>query len=179
MNCSIAGCDRPARSRGWCPMHYSRWQRNGDPEVGRGLRGSPEKRFWAKVQKTDGCWEWTAGLANGGYGAFWLAGRRYVKAHRFAYEHLVGPIPEGMQIDHLCRNPPCVNPAHLEVVTQQVNVARGQSGWWQARKTHCPQGHEYTPENTIVRNKGRGRNCRACHNEVIRRRRQRLKAAEG
>ena len=141
-------------------------------------RGAPEERFWAKVRRTDSCWLWTAGLANGGYGAFNIARGVTVKAHRFAYESLVGPIPAGMQIDHLCRVRRCVNPEHLEPVTQLVNIKRGEAGHWQIRKTHCPHGHEYTPENTIWR-KGKYRMCRTCHNDVMRRQRARRRAQRG
>ena len=80
---------------------------------------TPEERFWAKVDKTDDCWLWTANRTNAGYGHFWLD-RRMVLAHRFAYELLIGPIPDGLTLDHLCRVRACVNPAHLEAVTNRV-----------------------------------------------------------
>lgn len=117
------------------------------------------ERFWSKVDKTDGCWEWTASLVSG-YGQFRHNGR-IVRAHRFAYEQLVGPVPKGLELDHLCRNRRCVNPAHLEPVTQQENQLRGfgVSGI-NARKTHCLRGHEYTPENTVRWR--RWRNCKTC-----------------
>ena len=118
-----------------------------------------DERFWPKVNKTETCWLWTAGCGSDGYGRLYVAGR-HVLAHRFAYELLVGPIPEGLQIDHLCRVRLCVNPAHMEPVTQQENIRRGESGRWQLAKTHCPQGHPYDTENT---NLYRGmRYCRSC-----------------
>lgn len=91
-----------------------------------GLRQDPEPRFWVKVEKTESCWLWT-GATNGlGYGKFKADPRTpAVYAHRYAYELVVGPIPEGLQLDHCCENPPCVNPAHLEPVTQAENVRRG------------------------------------------------------
>lgn len=113
-------------------------------------------RFWTKVAKSeDGCWLWTASIKETGYGQFRLDGRAQY-AHRIAYELCVGPIPDGLQLDHLCRVRHCVNPDHLEPVTQAENAARGS---W-AMKTHCPRGHEYTPENVYF-NSGR-RYCCTC-----------------
>lgn len=126
-----------------------------------------EAAFWAKVEKTDGCWQWAGPTMRQGYGYISRNGR-IVYAHRHAYELLVGPIPDGLVIDHLCRNTSCVNPAHLEPVTQRENVLRGNApAAKNAVKTHCPRGHEYTPENTITRDRdGRiSRQCRECKNE--------------
>jgi hypothetical protein len=96
-----------------------------------------------------------------GYGVLsTVDGNRY--AHRLAYELLVGPIPEGLHIDHLCRRPECVNPAHLEPVTNVENIRRGNAGLFQASKTHCKQGHPYDEKNTLIRRSG-GRACRECH----------------
>lgn len=122
-----------------------------------------QERFWAKVDTSagpDGCWLWTAATAHG-YGRIWHATKIY-RAHRVAYELLIGPIPGGLQIDHLCRTPLCVNPSHLEPVTETVHILRGV-GWSaiNARKTHCPQGHEYTKGNTYRAPNGR-RHCRTC-----------------
>lgn len=119
-------------------------------------------RFWMKVDGGGNrCWEWTASLRNG-YGQFGVRAGHVVPAHRFAYEHLVGPIPDGMVIDHLCRNTRCVNPAHLEPVTNVENVMRGESPMARnARTTHCTHGHELVGANLYVDPKGR-RQCRAC-----------------
>ena len=121
------------------------------------------QRFWSKIEITDKCWNWLADL-NRGYGVFWSNGK-HVKAHRFIYERLIGPIPEGKTIDHLCRNTRCVNPAHLEPVTMSENVLRGFSDpAINGRKTHCKHGHAFTPENTFISvwGKKKQRRCRTC-----------------
>jgi hypothetical protein len=121
-----------------------------------------EEKFWAKINKEGlgGCWLWMgATTGKSGYGRIYVQ-RRMVLAHRFAYELTTGPIPAGMDLDHLCRTRLCVNPAHLEPVTHHENVLRGEGGAHHAAKTHCPKGHPYSPENTLV---WRGiRNCKAC-----------------
>jgi hypothetical protein len=133
-----------------------------------GRTPAPE-RFWPKVDKNgpNGCWVWTASKCSAGYGRFVPVFYQSPQlAHRYAYELLVGPIPEGLQIDHLCRNPSCVNPTHLEPVTQLENVRRGDAGKNQTSKTHCPRGHEYTEENVYrVPSRPNGRQCRACRRE--------------
>jgi len=123
-------------------------------------------RFLAKVewsdQRHDGtrCLVWTACL-NRGYGQFSVEGRKRASAHRWLYERWVGPIPAGLQLDHLCRNPPCCNPAHLEPVTNAENVRRGIAGNEKLAVTHCPQGHPYDEENTYRNPRGH-RFCRTC-----------------
>lgn len=115
--CSIEGCATPARARGWCRMHYQRWHRFGitDKKLGPG-----EERFWEKVQKLDKCWWWTGALSFG-YGTISVDGVRR-PAHRYSYELANGPIPEGMDIDHICHNPACVRPEHLRVATRKQNA---------------------------------------------------------
>lgn len=124
------------------------------------VKKSDTRRFWAKVLKTDGCWLWTGAKTSAGYGNFWIF-KNYHLAHRVSYRLLVGEIPEGLTLDHLkdvCGNRHCVNPAHLEPVTQGENVRRGGN----AQKTHCPNDHEYTAENTIILATG-ARKCRICN----------------
>lgn len=121
-----------------------------------------EQRFWTRVSKASGCWQWTGFLNHDGYGRAWMHGK-HVMAHRFTYEALVGPIPAGLVIDHLCRNRSCVNPAHLEPVTLGTNLHRGDTITSRnAAKTHCPQGHPYSPENTYTHRVRGDRHCRTC-----------------
>jgi hypothetical protein len=125
-------------------------------------RATLEERFWSKVERVEGdsCWKWLGGKNSQKYGAFFIDGRNW-PAHRISYELVVGEIPEGLVLDHLCRNTSCVNPAHLEPVTNAENVLRGE-GVTAAnrRKTHCPMGHPYSEPNTGV-SAGK-RYCRAC-----------------
>lgn len=103
------------------------------------------------------CWVWQGAKNPRGYGNITYEQKSY-KAHRFIYEWLVGPIPEGLTLDHLCRNTLCVNPDHLDPCTMAENIRRGSK----AQQTHCKHGHEFTPENTIVRTNGT-RRCRECN----------------
>jgi hypothetical protein len=134
------------------------------------------ERFFNKIEPIpwSGCWVWVAATDSCGYGKFNIDGR-IVGAHRVSYEFHKGPIPYGLELDHLCRIPSCVNPIHLEAVTHKENVRRGESrGQYNKTKTHCPQGHEYTKENTYLwekKNKkdkgkdnryGKSRQCKAC-----------------
>lgn len=119
-----------------------------------------EVRFWRKVQITESCWKWTGAINGYGYGIFFWDGSKY--AHRLAYEMLVGPIPKGLHIDHLCRVRECVRPAHLEPVTPAVNALRGYGVCAQyARQTHCVNGHELSPENIYPSDRG-WRICITC-----------------
>lgn len=126
------------------------------------------ERFEAKIQPDGECWRWVGSLNNQGYGQFWFGGKVGL-AHRFSYEYHVAPIPEGLVIDHLCRNSWCVNPfGHLDPVPMIVNTRRGLAGHRERSRTHCPQGHPYDEENTYVWN--RQRFCRACINGHVKRR---------
>lgn len=127
-------------------------------------------RFWNKVDQTSECWTWVAYCTPRGYGRYNLDGR-ICFAHRVAYEDQRGPIPDGLELDHLCRNTSCVNPDHLEPVTRRENILRGlgpivlnqnrmRYAASKRARTHCKRGHEYTPENT--RYLTSGRECRAC-----------------
>lgn len=121
-------------------------------------------KFWMKVKANGGCWEWQNALTNG-YGTF--APKRFaiLPAHRVAYELIVGPIPEGLELDHLCKNPRCVNPNHLEPVTHAENCRRGDGfGGRNFRKTHCKNGHPLDGPNLYLTTTGK-RQCRACRAE--------------
>lgn len=126
------------------------------------MRGTVQERFWAKVDRRspDECWAWLASRCSDGYGTF-RVGERIAGAHRVAYEMLVGPIPDGLELDHLCSLRECVNPAHLEPVTHAENVARGRA----TRPTHCSKGHERTPENVLIQANDGHRRCRVCQRE--------------
>jgi hypothetical protein len=131
--------------------------------MGRNSAPFPE-RFWQKVAKADGCWSWTSVHQSAGYGTFKLNGTM-VLAHRVAYQLLKGPIPAGMQLDHLCRNRGCVNPDHLEPVTREENLKR--SPRHPSNKGFCPQGHPYSGDNLLLwdRKGTKARVCRECHRQ--------------
>lgn len=173
-NCIIddgkGSCGRPAVAQDLCGRHYQRLKKWGDPTVTKLNRDlTPEERFWPKVDKNGPppdydpslgpCWLWTRGLKEG-YGAFHLDGK-LCGAHEVAYRWLVGEVPEGCELDHLCRVRRCCNPSHLEPVSHLINVHRGTSPWAiNAAKTHCPSGHEYDEENTYLYEGER--HCRKC-----------------
>lgn len=118
--------------------------------------------FWLRVQREPGpCWQWNGFVTPGGYGD-WIVAHQHRLAHRYAYELLVGPIPDGLQLDHLCRNRACVNPAHLEPVTAAENMRRRS-----AAIVACTHGHPYTDETLYVDPRGK-RGCRPCRTEQSR-----------
>ena len=130
-------------------------------------------RFWAKVDRSNerGCWLWTGSRTRNGYGEFSVGGKR-CSAHRWAYEEAHGPVPAGMEIDHLCRSRACVKATHLESVVHRENILRGAGpSAVNARKTHCIHGHVFSYENTYIKPNGT-RVCRPC-----RRHRQEAKRA--
>lgn len=134
------------------------------------------ERLLKFVNKTDSCWLWTGGKTTLGYGHIRFRDQHYF-AHRLMYRRLVGPIPSGLVIDHLCRTPSCVNPDHLEPVTQQVNVLRSSNmAAIHARQTHCKNGHEFTGDNLRITSTTGQRICRTCERAKSRRKRARARA---
>lgn len=130
------------------------------------------ERFWEKVEFTDECWNWLGARTSSGYGHFTARHDHKCVAHRISYQYLVGEIPEGLDLDHLCRNRRCVRPEHLEPVTRQVNLLRGEGTTAiYARRNHCSAGHEYTAANT--RRWKNKRVCRECERNRARARYQR------
>lgn len=144
--------------------------RNGHTRSCGCMRRPAWDRFMEKVSiAPSGCLEWTGGLNGSGYGQFYVGmeknpntGKGY--AHRWAYEHFVGAIPEGLHLDHLCRNRKCCNPNHLQPVTMLENIRRGVGpSSRNARKTHCPKGHEYSGDNLYEHPRKNMRYCRTCN----------------
>ena len=119
--CSVEGCYNKHLTRGLCNKHRLRLKRYGSLEL---PVKDPELRFWPKVDKSGDCWLWTASSFADGYGQFRLSTKKPVRAHRYAYELLIGKIPAGYELDHLCGEPMCVNPTHLEPVTRAQHVRR-------------------------------------------------------
>lgn len=118
--CSHPGCERPHSCKGYCTVHYGRWRRGAEMDGPVRAHGATEaERFWPKVRKSESCWEWTA-AAYRGYGLFRSRGKVRL-AHRLVYEWMRGPIPEGMEVDHMCHNRGCVNPDHLRLLTHSEN----------------------------------------------------------
>lgn len=160
--CSITDCGKPHKAKGFCCQHYNCFRNNGDPLIHRRpeLLMSDEERFNSKINREGSvpenrsdlanCWVWTNELRNG-YGRFKLQNKTY-SAHILTYTEANGPVPEDLDLDHLCRNRACVRPSHLEAVDRRTNVLRGISLFAEkAKRTHCIYGHEFTPENTKVR----------------------------
>lgn len=178
--CLVDGCAQPGRGRGWCYKHYDRWKTHGDPTKSLLIHHDDDARLWSKVDQRESteCWPWLGGIGSTGYGIFMIDGRSF-NAHRCTYESAIGPIPAGLTIDHVyargCRRRDCVNPYHLEPVTQAENNRRQprfqkpkhegkmhgpaqQPG--RKRQSHCGKGHAMTPDNVYMY--GKQRQCRTC-----------------
>lgn len=174
MSLCECGCGLPAplakrtdKRWGWTKNRPKRFIQGHNPYVRGGVASRPpSERFWPKVHKTDLCWFWIGSTAATGYPFF-----EGTTATRFAYEELVGPIPTGYHLDHLCRNTRCVNPAHLEPVTQAENSRRQADA---NRKPTCPHGHLRYPGSEYIY--GKKRYCRECYKERARKAREKAAA---
>lgn len=164
---SLCPCGKPVNAQGLCHTHYWRLRHHGDPGFDLPITtprkyASLEERITRNIQKDpSGCWLWTYQLDTKGYGVIGVPGRQSYRAHRLSYEVFVGPIPEGLQLDHLCSVRACVNPDHLEPVTHQENLRR-------ARPTVCKRGHPLSGDNLLLvvandRTSGVKRRCRECY----------------
>lgn len=182
--CSVEGCTRAQNTRGYCSMHYARLRRKGElgpPEPLQQRWLDPRERVLGRVWIAEsGCWLWQGRIDRAGYGR--LGGSDHYGgplAHRVSYTLLVGPIPEGLTIDHLCRVTSCVNPSHLEPVSMRENLLRSPLTWGgrNVRKTHCKHGHPFDEENTYWRRSG-GRHCKTCTKERGELYRRRVRAAK-
>ncbi|WP_406227343.1 HNH endonuclease [Streptomyces anthocyanicus] len=155
--CAYEGCNKGARHRGYCDACYARLRRHGVlPKL------TPEMRLFSKVESdgtAEGCWLWSGTVAPTGYGQIRWGGKVQY-AHRVIYGYLISDIPDGLELDHLCRVRQCVNPWHLDPVPHQINVIRGDAPRVNGDRTHCIRGHAFSEENTYTY---RGsRQCRAC-----------------
>jgi hypothetical protein len=150
MECSVWNCSRRKAAHGLCLMHYKRNKRNGTP-----LKLRVDQRFYAHASEDEqGCWNWDKPNRRTGYGSF-CENRTLWLAHRWSYTFMRAEIPIGLEIDHLCRNPSCVNPWHLEPVTRSENVRRAFD------RLGCMNGHFYVAENLEIHRRGH-RQCRQC-----------------
>ena len=173
--CSVDGCSSKVEARGWCSIHYQRWRHHGNPLIAQVQLPWPDNLLRRMDPQPNGC-IWFIGYVNGeGYGRVWN-GKADLLAHRAAFEHFVGPIPEGLTIDHECHNRDascpggvtcphrrCVNVEHLTVKTRGENSSASPTSTAAQRRarTHCKRGHPYDEANTRLDAKGY-RICRAC-----------------
>lgn len=164
--CGFTGCARPHSAKGYCSPHYMQAAR-GDALRPIGYRPSVTERILANSASAGECIIWHGHTMANGYGVISWGNRQWL-VHRAVWTEANGSIPDGLTVDHLCRNRACVNVGHMEIVTRAENSRRGGGlevahASYRAR-THCRQGHEYTPENT-ARGKSGGRSCRECNRQ--------------
>ena len=159
LTCTVADCEKTYSCRGWCNMHYKRAMKGQDLAKPPKIVGDDVARFWSKVDKTKDCWTWTGILKPDGYARF-RVGPRLQYVHIYSYRLLVGEYDSSLQLDHLCRTRHCVNPAHLEPVTQKVNMERSSH----ATRKDCRYGHPYAGDNLYVNPAG-SRACKECHRQ--------------
>jgi hypothetical protein len=131
------------------------------------------KAIYDRLVQVGDCWEWTGSRGHAGHGNVHHQGRSHL-THRLVWEDMCGPIPDGLELDHLCRNPPCCNPSHLDPVTHAENMRRGIQSF--SGRIRCGKGHLLTPMTVIARAADGRQQCRACRNEARRARRARKRA---
>lgn len=170
--CEASGCERTHLARGMCRMHYLRAHRRGLEPL-----PSPSDRLAANLSWSDtGCHEWRGSVDESGYGRISVDGKK-TGTHRLAYLLAHGEIPDGVEVCHTCDNPPCCNPDHLFLASHRENMLDMSSkgrGPGQS-KTHCKNGHPFTPDNTSIRTSGDARpfrNCRTCQRDASARHRR-------
>lgn len=174
--CTVPGCTTHQSQVGLCHKHYARLRRHGDVNVTLRDTGPPMQRIQRRVAvDSSGCWLWTGTIDKAGYGRLSVGGRAWL-AHRLSYELHVGPIPDGLELDHLCAVRGCVNPEHLEPVTPQENKRRMLAAAITER-THCPQGHPYAGDNLFYEAGSTSRRCRTCRDTQREERNQRRRSA--
>lgn len=172
--CEFAGCTAPQHCRHLCLRHYMNLRRYGDPRGHPSRHGTRTEGFWRRVDKNGPisahrpdlgpCWIWTRKPNPDGYGHTRWVSQKYILTHRLAWLLTYGWLPpRPLELDHLCRVRLCCNPHHLEVVTTQENINRGEVGRNMRKKTHCPHGHPYAGRNVIINANG-ARICRECTN---------------
>ena len=169
--CSVPDCHAIHYCLGYCRKHHARFRRSGNANMYHGFVSDAE-RFWAKVDKTETCWLWTAAKNGIGYGLFGYRTKLRL-AHRVAFEWENGLVPRGLELDHLCRTRNCVRPSHLEAVTHTENMRRGNKRQRNLIRA-CRHGHEFTESNSGINSVGY-RFCRKCRLEASRRRNQKIK----
>lgn len=170
--CTMDGCEKLYNCRGYCKYHYMQSYYGKLPK-GETLVENPKTKYDRRIDKTGDCWVWLGSRDKRGYGRINNGKGKWKLAHRIIYELYVGKIPEGLVLDHLCMNQPCVNPEHLEPVTQTENIRRAYA----IKPIVCPQGHPYDNDNTYVNPLGK-KICRICTRMSGRRYRERLKVAK-
>lgn len=177
--CLAVQCqDPPTGDDHLCDKHRKYARRKERPGIPTRIVGDLRARLMAKIEidPVTGCWNWTASISTNGYGQIMMPDKKPRRAHRAMYELVKGPIPDGLWIDHLCRNIRCCNPDHLEPVPPVINTRRGEAV--KATDTHCANGHSWAEgDNERIRPSDGARECRACNRDKAARYRQRRDAS--
>jgi hypothetical protein len=170
--CKVINCESNIKSKGYCTKHYLRWWRYGDTSYVKNLKGKAIDRFYFMIDKTNTCWNWKGSLDKGGYGRIADDEGWNDMAHRWSYKNFVGDIPDGLVLDHICKNTKCVNPKHLRPVTHKQNIIDygvSNASFLNSQKTHCIHNHELSLDNIYIYKGKRGatRVCKICHSKRV------------